>query len=101
MLKKRLKAHCGHFGLIQSEFAGLLSFKKPPVTQVDVVFSILDHDHNGRIDGLELLASLALCCHGRFEDKMRCTRRGAGAGARPGSASRTPAQSASSCATST
>ena len=35
--------------------------------QIDV----LDNDHDGRIDGLEFIGGLALCCQGTFEEKAK------------------------------
>lgn len=82
LLKRRFDAHRGQYGLIQSEFAGLLSFKQPPVDKVDDIFTTLDSDHNGRIDGLEFLAAMAICCDGNsdrdYADKMRCACASAG-----------------------
>lgn len=71
-LKHRFDAHGGNFGLIVPEFVDLLSFKRPPVNEPEAVFAVLDHDNNGRIDGLELLASLAMICDGPFESKVTC-----------------------------
>jgi Ca2+-binding EF-hand superfamily protein len=38
---------------------------------LETLFQILDNDHDGRIDGLELLGGLILCCQASFEDKTK------------------------------
>ena len=38
---------------------------------MDILFEVLDHNHDGRIDGLELLGGLTLICQGEFEEKAR------------------------------
>jgi echinoderm microtubule-associated protein-like 6 len=38
---------------------------------LEILFDTLDNDNDGRIDGLELLAGLTLCCHGEFEEKAK------------------------------
>jgi hypothetical protein len=35
-----------------------------------VLFRALDNDCDGRIDGLELMGGLALCCRGTFEVRL-------------------------------
>jgi hypothetical protein len=43
----------------------IISFKPEVAEHVDLefLFDILDNHHDAGIDGLELLARLALCCH--------------------------------------
>ena len=38
---------------------------------MDILFEVLDNNHDGRIDGLELLGGLTLICQGGFEEKAR------------------------------
>ena len=38
---------------------------------LQTLFDVLDNDHDGRIDGLELLGGLTLVCHATFEEKAR------------------------------
>lgn len=38
---------------------------------MDALFEVLDHNHDGRVDGLELLGGLTLICQGEFEEKAR------------------------------
>ena len=38
---------------------------------MEKLFEVLDNDHDGRIDGLELLGGLALCCKASFEEKSK------------------------------
>ena len=59
------------YGLVFGQFEALLSFKSPSVTRLQDVFKSIDEDNNGRIDALEFIAGLALCCKGTFEDKAR------------------------------
>ena len=51
----------------------MLAFKDSVREHVDleILFEVLDNDHDGRIDGLEFLGGLALCCQGSFEDKAK------------------------------
>jgi hypothetical protein len=51
----------------------IVSFKPEVAEHVDLefLFDILDNHHDARIDGLELLGGLALCCHSSFEEKCR------------------------------
>jgi len=50
-----------------------MSFKESVSQHVPLesLFAILDNDNDGRIDGMELLAGLTLCCQAEFEDKAR------------------------------
>ena len=50
-----------------------MSFKESVAQHVPLenLFNILDNDNDGRIDGLELLAGLTLCCQAEFEEKAR------------------------------
>jgi Ca2+-binding EF-hand superfamily protein len=61
------------FAVILSQFEMIMAFK-PNLCQhvsLEELFSILDDDHDGRIDGLELLGGLALCCRGIESEKRR------------------------------
>eukprot|EP01039_Chlorochromonas_danica_P011314 gene11314-12624_t len=72
-LLKRFRNQIHGFALVEAQFETIMSFK-PSVAEyveLETLFAILDNDHDGRIDGLELLGGLALCCHASFEDKAR------------------------------
>jgi hypothetical protein len=38
---------------------------------IEELFDVLDNNHDGRIDGLELLGGLELCCKASFEEKSK------------------------------
>lgn len=61
------------FAIVGAQFESILSFKDSVRLHVplETLFAILDNDNDGRIDGLELLAGLTLCCQAEFEDKAR------------------------------
>jgi hypothetical protein len=53
------------FALVEAQFESILAFKERSVrdhVDLEVLFEVLDNDHDGRIDGLEFLGGLALCC---------------------------------------
>ena len=68
-LHMRFKKNPTGYGLVFMQFDALLTFKS--VTRVHDIFKSIDEDNNGRIDALEFIAGLALCCKGTFEDKAR------------------------------
>lgn len=72
-LLKRFHSQVHGFALVEAQFESIISFKASVADHValDELFDILDNDHDGRIDGLELLGGIALCCQGTFEDKAR------------------------------
>ena len=50
------------FALVEAQFESILAFK-PSISKhvsLDILFDILDNDHDGRIDGLEFCGGLAL-----------------------------------------
>ena len=61
------------FAIVGAQFESIMSFKESVSQHVSLenLFTILDNDNDGRIDGLELLAGLTLCCHAEFEEKAR------------------------------
>ena len=61
------------FALVEVQFESLMAFKPglSKVIPLNILFDILDNDHDGRVDGLELLGGLCLICQGTFEDKAR------------------------------
>lgn len=72
-LLKRFRMQIYGFALVEVQFESLMVFK-PSLSKripLDALFDILDNDHDGRVDGLELLGGLALICQGSFEDKAR------------------------------
>jgi len=70
-LHTRFKKNPTGYGLVYNQFESLLTFKTPPVTRLGDIYKSIDEDNNGRIDALEFIAGLALCCKGTFEDKAR------------------------------
>eukprot|EP00636_Phaeomonas_parva_P008104 CAMPEP_0118868616 /NCGR_PEP_ID=MMETSP1163-20130328/12066_1 /TAXON_ID=124430 /ORGANISM="Phaeomonas parva, Strain CCMP2877" /LENGTH=2540 /DNA_ID=CAMNT_0006803335 /DNA_START=188 /DNA_END=7810 /DNA_ORIENTATION=- len=61
------------FSLVQAQFDCVMAFKEPPpgAPSLEQLFQVLDHDSDGRIDGLELIGGLALTCRATFEEKAR------------------------------
>lgn len=72
-LHKRLRLQVYGYALVEAQFESIMTFKEGLVDQIcmESLFAILDNDHDGRIDGLELLGGLALCCQATFEEKAR------------------------------
>ena len=72
-LFKRLRLQVHGYALVEAQFESILTFKEGLRDKIcmEDLFEILDNDHDGRIDGLELLGGLALCCQATFEDKAR------------------------------
>lgn len=72
-LLKRFRSHIHGFALVEAQFETIMAFKPATAEYVklETLFAILDNDHDGRIDGLELLGGLSLCCHATFEEKAR------------------------------
>ena len=58
---------------MEAQFESIISFKESVAEHVPLekLFAILDNDNDGRVDGLELLGGLTLCCHATFEEKAR------------------------------
>ncbi|ETM50726.1 hypothetical protein L914_05297 [Phytophthora nicotianae] len=71
-LHRRFKKTFG-FAVTASQFESLLLLKSPESVGIEEVFEVLDANHDGRVDGLELLAALACVCRATFEDKARYT----------------------------
>ncbi|KAL7694379.1 putative serine/threonine-protein phosphatase with EF-hands [Plasmopara halstedii] len=61
------------FSITASQFENLLLCQMPESVGVEEIFEALDVNHDGRVDGLELLAALACVCRAEFEDKARFT----------------------------
>ena len=60
------------FSMIRAQFVAVLEETKPELTgQCDRLFTKLDNDGDGRIDGLEFMGGLALIARGSFEDKTK------------------------------
>jgi WD40 repeat protein/Ca2+-binding EF-hand superfamily protein len=72
-LYRRFQAEVYGFALVELQFESILSFKPDISTHVALedLFEILDNDNDGRLDGLELLGGLLLCCNATFEEKAR------------------------------
>ena len=63
------------FSLIRAQFVAVLEETKPELSgQCDRLFTRLDNDGDGRIDGLEFMGGLALIARGSFEDKTKVSR---------------------------
>ncbi|ETP31719.1 hypothetical protein F442_19442 [Phytophthora nicotianae P10297] len=71
-LHRRFKKTFG-FAVTASQFERLLLLKSLESVGIEEVFEVLDANHDGRVDGLELLAALACVCRAMFEDKARYT----------------------------
>ena len=72
-LLKRFQTQIHGFAIVEAQFETIIAFK-PEVAEhveLEILFEILDNDHDGRMDGLELLGGIALCCHASFEEKAR------------------------------
>eukprot|EP01032_Pedospumella_encystans_P008376 gene8376-9951_t len=72
-LLKRFHSQIHGFAIVEAQFESILAFKPNMGDRVplELLFDILDNDHDGRIDGLELLGGLTLVCHATFEEKAR------------------------------
>ena len=72
-LFRRLRLQVHGYALVEAQFESIMTFKEglTKLISLECLFEILDNDHDGRIDGLELLGGLALCCQAAFEDKAR------------------------------
>jgi Ca2+-binding EF-hand superfamily protein len=72
-LFKRLRSQVNGYSLVEAQFESIILFKEGLRDSIcmETLFDIIDNDHDGRIDGLELLGGLALCCQASFEDKAR------------------------------
>lgn len=72
-LHKRFRMQIHGFALVKAQFESIFSCKSEMLSEIgtDLMFEILDNDHDGRIDGLELLGGLTLCCRGTLEEKAR------------------------------
>jgi len=53
----------------RAQFVSVLEFKHDLSSVVDKLFERIDNDGDGRIDGLEFLGGITLCCRGTFEEK--------------------------------
>jgi echinoderm microtubule-associated protein-like 6 len=72
-LAKRFRTQVFGYALVEAQFESIISFKENMTKNfsLEILFDTLDNDNDGRIDGLELLAGLTLCCHGEFEEKAK------------------------------
>lgn len=72
-LWKRFQKTVFGFALVEAQFESIMAFKDVSKHNVnlELLFEILDYNHDGRIDGLEFLGGLALCCQASFEEKAR------------------------------
>ena len=72
-LWKRFQSQVFGFAIVEVQFQSILSFKPNVAKHVplETLFQILDNYNDGRMDGLEFIGGLALCCDASFEDKAR------------------------------
>ena len=76
LLKNFAKTTAG-FSMIRAQFVAVLEETKPELAgQCDRLFTKLDNDGDGRIDGLEFMGGLALIARGSFEDKTKVSSGG-------------------------
>jgi len=61
------------FCMIESQFESVVSFRSDITNycSIENLFEILDNDNDGRIDGLEFIAGIAIVCKASFEDKVK------------------------------
>ena len=72
-LLKRFKSQVFGYALVEAQFESIMAFK-PDVAKtisLELLFEILDSNHDGRLDGLELLGGLTMCCQASFEEKAK------------------------------
>jgi Ca2+-binding EF-hand superfamily protein len=70
-LHKRFRIQINGFAIVEAQFESILAFK-PELTkyvEFEDLFEILDNDHDGRLDGLELLGGIAQVSNSTFEEK--------------------------------
>lgn len=72
-LWKRFQSQIFGFALVEAQFETIISFKSNITKHISLedLFDVLDNDNDGRIDGLEFLGGLIMCCDASFEDKAR------------------------------
>jgi WD40 repeat protein/Ca2+-binding EF-hand superfamily protein len=72
-LYQRFQRSVYGFALVEAQFESILAFNEniSKYVNLETLFEVLDNDHDGRIDGLEFLGGLALCCQGTFEEKAK------------------------------
>ena len=61
------------FAMVEAQFESILTFHEGIKKHVSLpeLFDVLDNDQDGRIDGLEIISGIALCCEATFEEKSR------------------------------
>ena len=67
-LKNRFNNHVKGFALVEAQFESVICFKAKSIKKTvdfETLFDILDNDNDGKIDGLELLGGITLCCKAR------------------------------------
>ncbi len=71
-LRDRFRNQVRGFPIVSAQFESIMSFKPEikKTVELEDLFYILDDDNDGRVDGLELLGGIALCCNASFYDKV-------------------------------
>lgn len=57
--------------LSANQFEEMISIKQSESVTSQAIFEVIDQNCDGRIDGLEFIGGLILCCQGSFEEKAR------------------------------
>ena len=71
-LRRRFTTLCRGYSVVLDQFVALVTFKKALHEDVSFasIFRVIDSDGRGRIDGLELMAAVALACRAPLEEKV-------------------------------
>jgi Ca2+-binding EF-hand superfamily protein len=72
-LKNRFQKHIRGYSAVMDQFVGVISFRQALHDDVSLesIFKVLDKDGDGRIDGLQFMAGVALCCRATFDEKVK------------------------------
>lgn len=72
-LWKRFQNQVFGYSLVETQFESIIAFKSDisKIVSIEDLFDVLDNDHDGRIDGLEIIGGITLCCQAPFEEKAR------------------------------
>ena len=72
ILRSNFNKNVMGFSMIKKQFELVMEFKESELeTSIDKLFDVLDNDNDGRVDALEFIGGVALCCRGTFEEKSK------------------------------